>query len=186
MEMIVVGSEMKKVIDAVVENSRACTDRIVAELAEEMEAKQVAYEIVAEMREKQIAGLEFKLRCADAAADNLRRAMDMLLDTCEKQEQEINETEASLELYQTALGLLCDATFMKPEVILAAAAAELDKEEQPACCAAGHCGTDKCGGCCKDEPELDIPFTMGEYETVYGTKNETPIVAFTIVKNRVK
>lgn len=32
---------------------------------------------------------------------------------------------------------------------------EIEEKEQPDCCAAGHCGTDKCGGCCKEDEGFD-------------------------------
>lgn len=32
---------------------------------------------------------------------------------------------------------------------------ETEEKVQPDCCAAGHCGTDKCGGCCKEDEGFD-------------------------------
>lgn len=181
------GERMEKVLDAVVDYAREAMDDMGKSMLRMVETIEGQEDEIDMLREE----LELQKLISDSWKLAFKKAIDacedVLLNTCEKQKQEINEAEASLELYRTALELLCDATFMKPEVILTAAAKELEleQEEQPACCAAGHCGTDKCGGNCKDEPKLSAKFTLGEYEQVEAKAKDKPVFSFTVIRKDI-
>ena len=80
----------------------------------------------------------------------LRRALDMVVNDRAELHKIIEDMQEALAEYRVkeALGEYYKyLERVEPQ--------EVEEKEEPACCAAGHCGTDKCGEHCKDDEGFD-------------------------------
>ena len=80
----------------------------------------------------------------------LRGALDMVVEDRTKLRNIIDDMKEALAEYRVkeALGEYYKyLERVEPQ--------EVEEKEEPACCAAGHCGTDECGEHCKDDEGFD-------------------------------
>ena len=80
----------------------------------------------------------------------LRRALDMVVSDRTELHKIIDDMQEALAEYRVkeALGEYYKyLERVEPQ--------EVEEKEEPACCAAGHCGTDECGEHCKDDEGFD-------------------------------
>ena len=80
----------------------------------------------------------------------LRGALDMVVEDRTKLRNIIDDMQEALAEYRVkeALGEYYKyLERVEPQ--------EVEEKEEPACCAAGHCGTDECGEHCKDDEGFD-------------------------------
>ena len=80
----------------------------------------------------------------------LRRALDMVVNDRAELHKIIEDMQEALAEYRVkeALGEYYKyLERVEPQ--------EVEEKEEPACCAAGHCGTDECGEHCKDDEGFD-------------------------------
>ena len=80
----------------------------------------------------------------------LRRALDMVVNDRAELHKIIEDMQEALAEYRVkeALGEYYEyLERVEPQ--------EVEEKEEPACCAAGHCGTDECGEHCKDDEGFD-------------------------------
>lgn len=117
---------------------------------------------------------------SDAVIDVLVEDNKMLRAEIQKAGAKIEKYEAILEMLPaaTAVGISLEEVIALVEKMQgyntpAGYATHFDagQKEQPECCAAGHCGTDKCGGNCHTEAKLGNPFTLGEYEAAKAAED---------------
>lgn len=80
----------------------------------------------------------------------LRRALDMVVNDRAELHKIIEDMQEALAEYRVkeALGEYYEyLERVEPQ--------EVEEKEEPACCAAGHCGTDKCAESCKEDEGYD-------------------------------
>ena len=80
----------------------------------------------------------------------LRRALDMVVNDRAELHKIIEDMQEALAEYRVkeALGEYYEyLERVEPQ--------EVEEKEEPACCAAGHCGTDKCAERCKEDEGYD-------------------------------
>lgn len=88
----------------------------------------------------------------------LRRVLGMVVDDRAELHNIVKDMQEALAEYRIKEALGDYYKYLEKEVAEEKEEKELQKTEekiQPDCCAAGHCGTDKCGGRCKEEEEFD-------------------------------
>lgn len=86
----------------------------------------------------------------------LKRVLGMVVDDRAELHNVVKDMQEALAEYRIREALGDYYKYFEKEVAEEKEEKELQKTEekiQPDCCAAGHCGTDKCGGCCKEEEE---------------------------------
>lgn len=86
----------------------------------------------------------------------LRRVLGMVVDDRAELHNIVKDMQEALAEYRIREALGDYYKYLEKEVAEEKEEKEQQETEekvQPDCCAAGHCGTDKCGGCCKEEEE---------------------------------
>lgn len=84
----------------------------------------------------------------------LKRVLGVVVDDRAELHNVVKDMQEALAEYRIREALGDYYKYFEKEVAEEKEEKELQKTEekiQPDCCAAGHCGTDKCGGCCKEE-----------------------------------
>lgn len=167
------GERMEKVLDSVVEYAREAMDDMGESMLEMVE--------VIEKQEDEIDELRGELELQERIKDSWKTAFKEAIDAGEELKQEIVDMKEEMEemdeahtMLSVAYVSLCEELGVNPYNYLYEAQKasqpreeEIDikeVEEKPACCAAGHCGTDKCGCGGKEEAKLGVKFTLGQYE----------------------
>ena len=80
----------------------------------------------------------------------LRRALDMVVNDRAELHKIIESMQEALAEYRLKEGLGEYYKYLEKDE-----SQEVEEKEEPACCAAGHCGTDKCGECRIEEGSYD-------------------------------
>lgn len=88
----------------------------------------------------------------------LKRVLGMVVDDRAELHNIVKDMQEALAEYRIREALGDYYKYLEKEVAEEKEEKEQQETEekvQPDCCAAGHCGTDKCGGCCKEEEGFD-------------------------------
>ena len=80
----------------------------------------------------------------------LRGALDMMVEDRTKLRNIIDDMKEALAEYRVKEALGEYYKYLERDE-----PQEVEKKEEPDCCAAGHCGTDECGEHCKDDEGFD-------------------------------
>lgn len=80
----------------------------------------------------------------------LRRALDMVVNDRAELHKIIEDMQEALAEYRVK-----EALGEYYEYLERVAPQEVEEKEEPACCAAGHCGTDECAESCKEDEGYD-------------------------------
>lgn len=121
------------------------------EYAAELEAK------VAALQDEVCSLVDDNIELLQEIAE-LKRVLGMVVDDRAELHNVVKDMQEALAEYRVKEALGDYYKYFEKEVVEEKEEKELQKTEekiQPDCCAAGHCGTDKCGGCCKEEEEFD-------------------------------
>lgn len=119
------------------------------EYAAELEAK------VAALQDEVCSLVDDNIELLQEIAE-LKRVLGMVVDDRAELHNVVKDMQEALAEYRIREALGDYYKYFEKEVAEEKEEKELQKTEekiQPDCCAAGHCGTDKCGGCCKEEEE---------------------------------
>lgn len=168
MRMIIAGEYTSNIIDAVdAYASKRVEDalEVAAETTQELtkaivesydraidEATEYAAELEAEVEalQDEVCNLVDDNRELLQEIAELRRALDMVVSDRTELHKIIDDMQEALAEYRVkeALGEYYKyLERVEPQ--------EVEEKEEPACCAAGHCGTDECGEHCKDDEGFD-------------------------------
>ena len=168
MRMIIAGEYTSNIIDAVdAYASKRVEDalEVAAETTQELtkaivesydraidEATEYAAELEAEVEALQgeVCNLVDDNRELLHEIAELRGALDMVVNDRAELHKIIEDMQEALAEYRVkeALGEYYKyLERVEPQ--------EVEEKEEPACCAAGHCGTDECGEHCKDDEGFD-------------------------------
>lgn len=121
------------------------------EYAAELEAK------VAALQDEVCSLVDDNIELLQEIAE-LKRVLGMVVDDRAELHNVVKDMQEALAEYRVKEALGDYYKYFEKEVAEEKEEKELQKTEekiQPDCCAAGHCGTDKCGGCCKEDEGFD-------------------------------
>lgn len=121
------------------------------EYAAELEAK------VAALQDEVCSLVDDNIELLQEIAE-LKRVLGVVVEDRDELHNVVGDMQEALAEYRVREALGDYYKYFKKEVAEEKEEKEQQETEekvQPDCCAAGHCGTDKCGGCCKEEEEFD-------------------------------
>lgn len=121
------------------------------EYAAELEAK------VAALQDEVCSLVDDNIELLQEIAE-LKRVLGVVVEDRAELHNVVEDMQEALAEYRVREALGDYYKYFEKEVAEEKEEKELQKTEekiQPDCCAAGHCGTDKCGGCCKEEEGFD-------------------------------
>lgn len=165
MKMCIVGEGMEKVMESVRAYKEEAVQEYVAAIGELNEII-ADYSVVIDSLEDECESLGAELFMAEDT-------IAIMEDHINSQQERIDRLEAKVKLMPLALELGLGESELDMALDMAQSMAKkLKDEEQPACCAAGHCGTELCGGCCHGEAEADEKEEEFNIETLLSDLTE--------------
>lgn len=166
MKMCIVGEGMEMVMEAARAYKEEAVQEYVGAIGELNEIV-ADYSVVIDSLEDECEALEAELFLAEDT-------IAIMEDHINGQQEYIDRLEAKVKMMPLALELGLGESEIEVALDMAQSMAKmLEDELQPACCAAGHCGTELCGGCChtevdEEEEEFDIETLLSDLTDALG------------------